>query len=107
MAGLILDGADDLVVLRQVALESGDGGVGVGQLLLDRPSLLERCKGFGEMSGLLLHVADVVMALCQATLELRVRGVSVGQLLADGPCSRVRLQGLGGLAARWMEPMSW
>ena len=37
MAGLILDGTDDLVALRQVALELSDRGVGIGQFLEDRP----------------------------------------------------------------------
>ena len=40
--GLILDGADDLVALRQITLEERDGGICIGQFLQNRPCALER-----------------------------------------------------------------
>ena len=80
MARLILDRADALIALCQVTLESSDRGVGVGELLRDRPRLLERRERRGEVFRLLMHEADVDVALGQVALELSGRGVGLGQL---------------------------
>ncbi len=108
MAGLVQDRADDLMVLRQVALETGDGRVGVGELLQNRLRPLERCQGCLEISRLVLEEADVVVALCQVALELRDFGVGFRQPLTDGPGPFVRRQCKTPVAARaLMAPMSW
>ena len=44
-------GADVVVAVGQVGLELGDGGVGVGQPLLDRQRLLVRRQRLGRLAG--------------------------------------------------------
>ena len=87
------------VAHRQVALEFGDGGVGVGQLLLDRQRLLVRrsaprpaCRSRDSRSRCCCGV------IARSTLELGDGGVGVGQLLPDRQRLAVGRQGLGRLA---------
>ena len=76
--------ADVIVGSRQFALEIGDGGVVVGQLLPDRqrrlvgpPSPRPACPVASQ------QVADVVVACRQLALESATEGLVVGQLLLD------------------------
>ena len=79
-----------LLWLRQVALELGDGGVGVGQLLLDRPRRLVRRQRLGRLAGLAQQDADVVVATRQVALELGDGGVGAGQALQQRSSFLVR-----------------
>src|SRR5262249_59407436 len=58
LAGLFQQDADVGVALRQVALEPGEGGVGVGQPLPDRPRRLERRQRLAWLAGLPQQDAD-------------------------------------------------
>ena len=98
LAGVDQQDADVVVAVRQVALELGDGGVGVGQLLLDRQRRLVRLQRLGRLAGAAQQDADVVVAVRQVALELGDGGVGVGQLLLDRQRRLVRRQRLGRLA---------
>ena len=71
VAGLILDRADHLIALRQVALESSDGRVGVGESCKIARACSSDASAGPRLPGLLVQEADVVVALRQVALELR------------------------------------
>ena len=60
-----------LWLIRQLALELGDGGVGVGQPLLDRQPCLVRRQRLSRLAGLTSEDADVVVAIRQVASETR------------------------------------
>ena len=74
-----------LWLLARSTLELGDGGVGLGQPLPDRPRRLVRRQRLCRLAGLAQQVADVVVARRQVALELGDGGVGVGQPLAGSP----------------------
>ena len=86
------------MAVRQAASEFGDGGVVVGQLLLDRQRPPVRLQRLDRLAGLRLQIADVVVADRQAASEVGDGGVVVGQLLLDRQRPPVRLQRLDRLA---------
>ncbi len=79
------------MAVRQVAAEFGDGGVVVGQLLLDRQRLAVLGLRLRRLARLSQQFAEVVVADRQTTAEFGDGGVVVGQLLLD----RQRLAVLG------------
>ena len=76
---------------RQVVAEVGDGGVVVGQLLVDRHRLAELGLRLRRLARLRQQGAEEVVAVRQAEAESGDGGVVVGQLLPD----RQRLAVLG------------
>ncbi len=76
---------------RQAAAEFGDGGVVVGQLLLDRQRLAVLGLRFRWLARIRQQDAEVVVADRQAAAEFGDGGVVVDQLLID----RQRLAVLG------------
>ena len=64
-------------------LELREGGVGLGQLLLDRQRRLIRLQRLARLAGVAQQDADVIVAGRQGSLELGDGGVGVGQLLPD------------------------
>ena len=67
----------------QAAAEFGDGGVVVGQLLLDRQCLAELDLRFRGSARIQQQEAEVVVVGCQAIAELGDGEVVVGQPLED------------------------
>ena len=73
---------------RQVAAELGDGGVVVGQLLLDRDRLAVLGLRFRWLARIRQQGAEVVNVTRQVAAEFGDGGVVVGQLLQD--CDALR-----------------
>ena len=69
----MLGGSHHLPVAR-------DRRIVVDQLLIDSPSLFERCHRAGRLPGGAQHARDGVLIGPQAALELGDGGVVVGQL---------------------------
>ena len=74
--------------MRQAIDELGDGGVVVGQLLIDRARRLERLQRLGRLAGVVEHVGDAVVAVRQLALEPGDGRVVVGQLLEERRAAR-------------------
>ena len=76
-----------VVAARQTALKIGEGGVVVGQLLLDRQRPAELGGGFGSLAGRLQETGDSADRIRQVALRLSRRSGCVGQHLLVGPPS--------------------
>ena len=85
--------ADVVLGARQASDELGDGGIVVGQLLIDC-ALPTRATSTpsGPLSGVVVHVGDAVVGVRQLVLEPGDGGIVVGQLLEACLCPLVRFQ---------------
>ena len=93
--------AEDEVALRQAAAEFGDGGVVVGQLLVDRQRVAELGLRLRQLARVPQQPAEVVVTHARLAAEFGDGGVVVGQLLVD----RQPLAVLG-LRLRWLASTS-
>ena len=99
--------AEVVVAARQVAAEFGDGGVVVGQLLLDRQRLAVLGLRLRRLARLRQQDAEVVVAAPGAA-EFGDGGVVVGQLLRIASALRYSASASAGLpVSSSRSPMRW
>jgi hypothetical protein len=73
-----------VVAGRQAAADAGDGGVVVGELLMDRQGCAILRLRLDRTARLRQQDAEVVMGVRKVATELDDGGVVVGQLLREG-----------------------